>query len=87
MFAIYDQFGNVYDINEDLNIILYYVSMNRDKITSELTTNIRLVETEKCNINEISLKYSDVINIDLNLLSRFICIRPNQGIIILDTLV
>ena len=81
-FAIYDQFGNVYDISEDLNIILYYVSINTDKITRELTTNIRLVETEKCNINEISLKYSDVINIDINLLSRFICIRPNQNITI-----
>ena len=81
-FGIYDQFGNIFDLDSYINFSVYFVNISTDQTTKKLNTLIRPIETEKCDKNINILKYLDIINIDNNYLSKFTCLRPNQNILI-----
>ena len=81
-FGIYDQFGNIFDLDSYINFSVYFVNISTDQTTKKLNTLIRPIETEKCDKNINLLQYLDIINIDNNYLSKFTCLRPNQNILI-----
>ena len=81
-FGIYDQFGNIFDLDSYINFSVYFVNVSTDQTTKKLNTLIRPIETEKCDKNINLLQYLDIINIDNNYLSKFTCLRPNQNILI-----